>query len=496
MKALLVYPQCPETFWSFRWALRFVLRKATQPPLGLLTVGAMLPREWDKRLVDMNVTRLRDRDLAWADLVFISAMSIQAGSAREVIDRTHAAGVRVVAGGPLFTTAPEEYPDVDYLLLNEAEAVLPQFLSDLRRGEPRRVYSREEYLPLQQTPVPLWELVDMRKYSAMNVQYSRGCPFDCEFCDIGVLFGRKVRVKSKDQLLTELDVLYHHGWRGSVFLVDDNFIGQKHRLKAEVLPALIEWSERRGRPFDFETEVSVNLADDKELMDLMIQAGFDSVFVGIETTNEESLKECGKAQNLNRDLLESVRRMQAAGLQVKAGFILGFDHDPPSIFERISLFIQQSGIVSAMVGLLNVPRNTRLHRRMESEGRMLAEFTGDNTVFSTNFRPKMGYDRLMDGYRLVIRRIYSVGPYYKRVRTFLKQYTPPRLRVRVSARNLFAWCGSVIRLGILGRERWQFWKLYLWTLARRPRLLPTAVTMAIYGFHFRKYFADCLRGRV
>jgi radical SAM superfamily enzyme YgiQ (UPF0313 family) len=492
MKVLLVYPECPSTFWSFRWALRFVLRKTAQPPLGLLTVAAMLPREWDKRLVDMNTKRLRDRDLAWADIVFVSAMSIQRDSAKEVVRRARAAHVRVVAGGPLFTSEPEQFPDVDHLVLNEAEATLPEFLADLQKGEARRVYTRQEYLPLAPTPVPLWELVDKSKYSAMNVQYSRGCPFDCEFCDIGVLFGNKVRTKSKNQLLTELDALYHTGWRGSVFFVDDNFIGNRRKLKTEVLPALVAWSERRKHPFDFETEVSVDMADDDELMALMLKAGFNSVFVGIETPNEESLKECSKVQNLNRDLLDAVRRMHRAGFIVKAGFILGFDHDPPTIFDQLSLFIQTSGIATAMVGLLNVPRNTRLHRRLEKEGRMLGDSAGDNTAFSTNFRPTIGSDRLADGYRSVIRRIYSVRPYYERVRLFLKEYRQPRRKARWSKRDLFAFFGAVVRIGIIGRERWRFWHLFWWTLVRRPRLLPTAITLTIYGFHFRKFYADCL----
>ena len=492
MKALLVYPECPSTFWSFRWALRFVLRKAAQPPLGLLTVAAMLPREWDKRLVDMNVERLTDRDLAWADFVIVSAMSIQRDSAREVISRAKAAGVRVVAGGPLFTSEPENFSDVDHLVLNEAEATLPEFLADLQRGEPKRVYTHAEYLPLDRTPVPLWELVDQGKYSAMNVQYSRGCPFDCEFCDIGALFGDKVRTKSKDQLLTELDALYHSGWRGPVFFVDDNFIGNRRKLKAEVLPALVAWSDRRKHPFEFETEVSVDMADDDELMELMLAAGFNSVFVGIETPNEESLRECGKVQNLNRNLLAAVRHMHQVGFIVKAGFILGFDHDPPTIFDQLSLFVQTSGIATAMVGLLNVPRNTRLHRRLEREGRLLGDFAGDNTTSGTNFRPAIGSDRLAEGYRSVIRRIYSPRPYYERVRLFLKEYRLPRRRTRVSKRELFAFGGAVVRLGIVGRERWRFWHLFWWTLFRRPRLLPTAITLTIYGFHFRKYYADCL----
>lgn len=495
MNALLIYPECPPTFWSFRQALRFVLKKTTQPPLGLLTVAAMLPTDWSKRLVDMNVHPLRDDDLAWADVVFLSAMSVQRASAEQVISRTRTAGVPIVAGGPLFTSEPERFSGVDHLVLNEAEATLPEFLADFERGTARHMYTREEYLPLDRTPIPLWSLVNTRHYSAMNLQYSRGCPYDCEFCDIGSLFGRQVRTKSKDQLLAELEAIFRLGWCGSLFFVDDNFIGNRRKLKAEVLPAMIEWSRRHRYPFDFETEVSIELADDAELMAMMTRAGFNSVFVGIETPNEKSLSECGKIQNLNRDLQAAVRRLHRAGFIVKAGFILGFDSDTTSVFEQMSRFIQASGIVTAMVGLLNVPRNTRLHRRLEKEGRLLGDISGDNTTFRTNFLPRIGHERLAEGYRSVIRRIFSSRPYYERVRLFLKEYRMPRRKIslaRFSFVYLYAFGRTVLRLGILGRERWRFWQLFWWTLFRKPLLMPTAMRLAVYGFHFRKHYADCL----
>ncbi|HEY6871952.1 MAG TPA: radical SAM protein, partial [Geobacteraceae bacterium] len=376
MKILLVYPHYPDTFWSFRHALKFIGRKASFPPLGLLTVAAMLPGEWEKRLVDMNVRALSDEDLAWADCVFISAMTIQRQSAREVIARCRRLGVKTVAGGPLFTACHEDFPDVDHMVLNEAELTLPPFLDDLLRGEPRHLYTDERRADLRETPIPLWDLADVRQYAAMNIQYSRGCPFDCEFCDITGLFGRTPRTKELTQLIAELESLYARGWRGAIFFVDDNFIGDRKKLKREVLPAMIDWMERKGRPFYFYTEASIDLADDGHLMELMVRAGFEEVFVGIETPHEDGLAESGKVQNRNRDLLASVRRLQQAGLQVHGGFIVGFDSDPPSIFERQIRFIQESGIVTAMVGVLSVLRGTKLYQRLSREGRLLCDTSG------------------------------------------------------------------------------------------------------------------------
>ncbi len=493
MKILLVYPEYPDTFWSFKYALTFVSKKATEPPLGLLTVGAMLPAEWEKKLVHMKVTPLKDKDLQWADMVFISAMSVQKESARKVIERCRRKGVVTVAGGPLFTTLPHEFGDVDHLVLNEAEITLPRFLEDFKRGRAKHIYSSGEFADITTTPPPLLELVKMKKYSTMNIQYSRGCPYDCDFCSISVLYGDKVRTKTKEQVLAELDNLYNMGWRSGIFFVDDNFIGNRKKLKAEILPAMIRWMQDKKRPFTFKTEVSINLADDPELMRMMARAGFDSVFIGIETPNEESLAECNKTQNKARNLEASVKAIQEAGLQVDAGFILGFDNDPPSIFDRLSAFIQESGIITAMVGLLNAPRGTKLSRRLAQEGRLLEDITGDNTDFSINFVPKMNRETLMKGYEKVLRTIYSPANYYKRVREFLKDFVPiTGKEFSISFTGVKALLKSVVRLGIIGKERVHYWKLFFWTLHHRPRSFPLAITYAIYGFHFRKIFKSCL----
>ena len=493
MKILLVYPKYPDTFWSFRYALRFISKKATHPPLGLLTVAAMLPKEWEKKLVDMNVTTLGEKDLQWADYVFISAMSTQKASVKEVISRCKKRGIKTVAGGPLFTTGYEEFEDVDYLVLNEAEITLPAFIEDLNNGSAKHVYSSKELPDIGKTPIPLWELINMKKYASMSTQYSRGCPFNCEFCNIPVLYGRKVRTKSKAQIVAELENLHSQGWRGDVFLVDDNFIGNKRRLKGEILPAMIEWMERKRHPFPFNTEASIDLCDDEELMQLMVKAGFASVFVGIETPNEESLAECNKVQNKKRDLVACVKKIQKLGLQVQAGFIVGFDNDPPSIFERLSAFIQDSGIVTAMVGLLNAPRSTRLYHRLAKEGRLLKDISGDNTDFSINFIPKMDHEKLVTGYKRIISRIYSPEPYYKRVMTFLRNYKPlGKTAFHFHFSYLGAFFKSVLFLGIVDKERVYYWKLFFWSLFRRPQLFHLAITFAIYGFHFRKIFENCL----
>jgi radical SAM superfamily enzyme YgiQ (UPF0313 family) len=488
MKILLVYSEFPDTFWSFKHALKFIHKKAAAPPLGLLTVAAMLPAEWEKRLVDLNVTSLTQADLGWADYVFVSAMIVQRDSARALIARCKEAGVKVVAGGPLFTMEHERFPDVDHFVLNEAELTLPPFLADLAMGCAQRLYMTSEFPDIQQTPAPLWAIVNLKHYDTVSLQFSRGCPFNCDFCNVTALLGHRPRVKTAAQIVAELDGLYALGWRKNVFFVDDNFIGNKKQIKSEVLPALIEWrKDKIGLAFS--TEASINLADDPELLRLMTQAGFDTVFVGIETPNEDSLAECSKTQNKGRDLVESVKRLQRAGLQVQGGFIVGFDSDTPSIFQQQFDFIQKSGIVTAMVGLLQAPPGTRLYERLKREGRLVNEMSGDNVDGSTNIIPKMGLEPLRKGYRQILDQIYAPQVYYARVLTFLREYQPPQIRFHLEPQYILALGRSIYQLGIRGVERAHYWRLFFWTLFRRPRLFPVAITLAIYGFHFRQVVA-------
>jgi radical SAM superfamily enzyme YgiQ (UPF0313 family) len=454
----------------------------------------MLPPEWGKKLVDMNVRRLEDNDLLWADYVFLSAMSIQNESVKTVLNRCRAIGVKVVAGGPLFTQDREEFSDVDYLVLDEAEITLPLFLADLQEGQPNHIYTSDKWADVTTTPVPLWDLINMKHYASMNIQYSRGCPFDCEFCNITSLYGRVPRTKSSDQLITELEKLYTLGWRGGVFFVDDNFIGNKIKLKTDILPAIIQWMEKRHYPFSLITEASINLADDEDLMRMMVQAQFDTVFVGIESPNEESLYECTKIPNKNRDLIASVRKIQSFGMEVQAGFIVGFDKDPVSIFERMIGFIQESRIATAMVGLLNAPRGTKLYKRLLGENRLVKSVTGDNTDFSMNFIPKMSYEALIKGYKKIIETIYSPKCYYARVKQFLRDYHPTQKKVfHARWSHLKAGMKSVFILGLLGKERFYYWRLFFWSVFRRPKLFPLAITLSIYGYHFRKVFEQHFR---
>jgi radical SAM superfamily enzyme YgiQ (UPF0313 family) len=497
MKALLIYPRYPDTFWSFRHALKFLNKAATHPPLGLLTIASLLPQDWELKLVDLNVSPLEDKDLAWADLVLVSAMAVQRESAEEVIKRAKGFSKKVVAGGPLFTVFYQDFwEDVDHFVLNEGEITLPQFLSDLAQGNPKKLYTTQEKADLKKSPIPRYDLIDFKSYTSMCIQFSRGCPFNCEFCDVTNLFGHAVRTKSKEQILNELENLYQLGWRGSVFFVDDNFIGPKRITKEEILPAIIEWQKKRNHPFYFYTQVSINLADDDELIRLMTEAGFTSVFIGIETPNEESLKEANKRQNINRDLVSSIRKVQKSGLEVMGGFILGFDNDPPTIFDTLVRFIEDTRIIIAMVGVLNAPPGTRLYHRLLEEGRILSRFIGNNTDISTNIIPKMGFETLIEGYKKVIRELYSVKNYYRRVSTFLDDY-PFKAKFSLSLSYLkynYGYLLSIPKIlfhfGFREKGRSDFWKLLWKTISKKPKAFSTILAQVVSGYHFRQIFKE------
>ncbi len=491
MNILLVYPEYPETFWSFKHALKFVYKKAAYPPLGLLTIASMMPRAWNKKLVDMNIENLSKKDLQWADYILVSAMSVQQESVRAIVEMCKPYPARLVGGGPLFTEEHERFPGFDHFVLNEAELTLDQFIHDVNAGIPKYIYDSPDFPSLEHTPIPDYSLLNMSKYASLSLQYTRGCPFDCEFCDITALFGHKVRSKSPDQVISELDHMLRLGWKGNVLMVDDNFIGNKRELKRNLLPVMIKWMENNGHPFTLATEASINLADDEELMDLMTKAGFSSVFIGIESPVESSLAECNKVQNKNRVMLDSVRKIQAAGLEVMAGFIVGFDNDPPSVFQQQIEFIQQSGIISAMVGLLNAPKKTKLYRRLKEEGRILTDFDGNNTNFSLNFIPRMDSTELVRGYRRVLEGIYGTKPFYNRVKTFVKRAgsAPSAAKGRkISPTQLAALFRSMFLLGIFDKSRFYYWRLFFWSLFTKPRLFPKVITYSIYGYHYRKVF--------
>jgi len=484
MNILLVYPKYPDTFWSFKHALKFISKKAAFPPLGLLTVGSMLPEHWNKKLIDVNVAKLKDEHIQWADMVFVSAMIVQRHSTQEIIDRCKALGKIVVAGGPAFTTQHEQFKGVDHFVLNEAEVTLPWFLDDLQKRTPKPLYTSAEKPDIVTTPLPLWSLINFRDYVAMPVQYSRGCPFDCDFCDIVVMYGRVPRTKSREQLISEFQSLYDAGWRGSIFVVDDNFIGNKHRVK-QMLPLLIEWQKKHRYPFTLMTEASVNLADDEELMRMMSKANFHKVFLGIETPDAGALIECGKTQNASRNLAEAVTIIQQNGMQVLGGFIVGFDSDTESIFQSQINFIQKTGIVAAMVGLLNALPETRLWYRLKKEGRLLSSTSGENTDGSLCFLPKMGKKELVEGYKNLLSTIYSPKQYYERIHTFIRNYRPS-VKSRASKQDCLAFVKSMWNIGVLSKARIRYWNLIIRTFLTRRKALYIAVELAIYGLHFER----------
>jgi radical SAM superfamily enzyme YgiQ (UPF0313 family) len=482
MNALLIYPRFPDTFWSFKHALSFQGKRAAQPPLGLMTVAALLPASWPKRLVDTNVERLADKDLAWADVALISGMHVQHEHLAEIVERCRARGLRTVVGGPIASSMTTEALKADHVVIGEAEELIANLARDLEAGHAKPVYEATERPAMCISPLPDLSLIKMNRYNTMTVQYSRGCPFNCEFCDIIEIYGRQPRTKAVEQVLAELDQLRQAGWRDAVFVVDDNFIGNKRRAK-ELLAAMVEWGRIHGRPFRFLTEASLNLADDPELMQLMKDAGFSSVFLGIETPDEVSLIANHKMQNTKRDLLDSIETIQQYGIEVMGGFILGFDTDREDVFDRMVEFIQKSAIPVAMVGLLQAMPGTQLFRRLRSEGRILDGGDGDNTDCKLNFIPRMDSARLVEGYRSVMRRIYSNEAYYERVKLLLGRCRPTGIG-RFTFANLRAFFASIVRQGVLSSGRSSYWRFVLTTALRTPRSFGKAMTLAVMGYHF------------
>ncbi len=485
MNILLVYPKFPDTFWSFIHAIKFIDKKAANPPLGLVTIAAMLPEEWNTRLVDTNIEELTNRDILWSDFILISAMTIQRDSVRTIVDRCHSLDRKVVAGGPLFTCEPEEFQDIDHLILNEGEITFHKFLEDFQNGDPERIYQTEDLCEIEEAPLPRFELLQMDQYDAMSVQFSRGCPYHCDFCNVTALFGHRPRVKSTSQFIAELDYLYQLGWRRNIFVVDDNFIGNKRILKEEILPAMIEWKKDK-RGCNFITEASINLADDDELVRLMTDAGFTSVFIGIETPSEEGLAECHKSQNSRRNLLDNVHKLEQSGLQVMAGFIVGFDSDTTSIFQRQFDFIQESGIVTAMVGLLQAPAGTELYRRLKSEGRIAEGFSGDNGDGGTNVITRMDIQTLKSGYQALVRKLFQPDEVYKRIQVLLDHFKPKTAPIAFTWTEIKALFRTIAWIGLARETAAHYWRLIFTTLRRYPSKLPLAITMTVYAYHFRK----------
>ena len=486
-KVLMTYPEYPDTFWSFRRALSFTGKKAVFPPLGLLTVSNMLPSDWEKKLVDLNVMKLRDSDIEWADIVMVSAMIVQEESAEKIISRAKAAGKTVIAGGPLFTNQKEETAGVDHFVLGEAEVTLPRFLADFARGETRRRYEQNgEWPSLELTPLPDWSLIDFRDYTTMAIQNSRGCPHKCEFCDIRITFGQKPRLKAAEQLIAEIQHIYDAGWRGTIFIVDDNFIGNIPKIKA-MLPALVEWQSRHGYPYKFMTEADIRLAEHPDLMALMSSANFYKVFIGIETPSQESLRECAKLQNVKVNPLQAVQTIMTYGMNVMIGVIVGFDADAKrqDIFADHIEYIKELGTPAAMVGLLAVLPNTDLEKRLSEEGRLLERTRGENAGQLT-FVPTIPAEKLIAGYHQVLQTIYSPQIYYQRVEEFLRHYRPTvRKSVgRHNLRDIRALFLSMFRIGLFSRNAFRYWRMLIKVLMTKPKAFSETVELIIWGWHF------------
>jgi radical SAM superfamily enzyme YgiQ (UPF0313 family) len=488
MKALFISPEFPDTFWSLRQAIKFVGAKALGPPLALLTVAAMLPPDWDKKLVDLNVEPLTEAHLAWADLAFVSAMTIQSASADDIIRRCRTAGVKICAGGVHFSTPSTHFEPVDHLFIGEVEETLPVFLADLALGQALPEYRTSGVPDLDRSPVPAWELLDSSRYMNMLLQVSRGCPHDCDFCHVRVLYGRKPRYKNPSQILVELQGLYDIGWRRDITFADDNFICH-HGKARDILRAVGDWQAEHGYPFHFVAQASMEVVDDPELLPLMAKAGFVGLFLGIETPDPAALQECHKRQNLNRDLIETVHIIQSHGMEVSGGFIIGFDSDSPNVFGLQADFIEKAAIPTAMINLLTAPPDTPLYRRLESEGRLLWVSDGDTTMNADclNFIPTMGRECLLEGYKALLTRLFEPKPYYRRIFAFLKYYRAnPLLPARFPThRERIAVMKIIFELGLKKSGRLAFWSFLGRLLRRCPQNIPIAFSIAAAGNHYR-----------
>lgn len=478
----------PESFWSMQHAKRLLAKKAWYPPLGLLTIASMLPADWQIDLIDLNVHKLSEKDFAGRDFIFISAMNVQEKSAREIISLANKMGIKVVAGGTLFTHEYEEFPTVDHFILNEAEITLAPFLEDLEKNNLQKIYKSDQYADVHTTPVPKWSLIDSGNYQYAIVQYSRGCPYLCDFCDVTALFGRAPRTKNPDQIIAELEAIIENGDYNFVLFADDNLIGNKRHLKTVMLPALIEWRKQKKPSLYFATQVTVNLADDEELMQQMLDAGFRYIFVGIETPDEDSLAESRKTQNLRRNLLESIKTLHSRGFIVVGGFIVGFDSDKPDIFQKQIDFVEDSGIILSTMNILKAPPGTELYERMKNENRLIERFSFQET--RTNFIPKMSPEVLENGFKQIVSRLYSPESVYQRILTFLSIYEYPQSEIKIPdpspVKYLLPIFNIIIKVGIAGPERKYFWKLLFLGLRKYPNKLDQVILNLVMMHQLRK----------
>ncbi len=479
-RALLIYPKTPSLMWNSKEILDVMGKKAPAPPLGILTIASILPKEWDLTFVDLNTEDLSDNQIAHSDLVFISAHTIHKHTLPSLIDRLKNHNKVIIAGGHAFTNEKELYPQIDHFILNEGEQGVQDFLTDLKNDSLQRIYQTHEPMPIQEIPPPRFDLANLDDYMCMNLQITRGCPFTCEFCTIAHLYGNKPRVKSTIQVLRELDNLYQNNYRGVVYIVDDNFLSLRSTTK-EILSAIVEWQQNHHYPFLFQTDVSMNLAQETEIMELMVEARFKHIFIGLESSSLDCLKECNKVQNLKLDLLTSIKTLYSYGLQPTAGFILGFDHDTKEAIADHIKFLQESGIVVINLGMLRVIPNTRLWQRLEKEGRLPVAalnkaITPENIIEGFLVNPNMGQDHLIEAYKEMIQKLFSPSHVLDRIRNMVKQCVPSTKKSnhglgKIKSKQLLIIIKSLINLLLLKPYSPSIWRLLGYTLHKKPSLL-------------------------
>ena len=494
--ALFVYPKFPPSYWGFKYVLELTGKKSLMPPLGLLTIAGMFPRNYNLKVVDINVEPLTDAHLKWADVVLTSTMIVQKDSLYEVAERCNRAGVPIIAGGPHPTSYYDNIKEetdavIDHFLFGEVEEIFEEFLTDFESGCAAEIYREKRKPDITKTPPPRYDLIDIHAYGSMALQFSRGCPFNCEFCDITKLFGRVPRTKSNAQMLTEFELLYKLGWKESLFVVDDNFIGNK-RDAMRLLPAVKQWQEERQFPFALYTEASVNLVEIPEMLDAMSEAGFGMVFLGIESPNDEALLTTSKGQNTSKAeeagsyLLRAVRKIQNTGIEVTGGFIIGLDGDTE--FDSHIDFIQEAGIPAAIAGLLNALKETDLWHRLKQEDRLLVESTGNSTDINLNFIPEMPTEELIAEYRRVVSTLYdpTLKNYFARCLTLFEHmpWTPHNVKsIRMADVRTFA---RSIRRQLFSRHGLEYTRFLLKVLKNYPNMFAGAVRLAVMGYHFEK----------
>jgi radical SAM superfamily enzyme YgiQ (UPF0313 family) len=488
MRVLLIYPLFPQSFWSFEKTLALVDCKSLMPPLGLITVAAILPQKWEFRLVDRNIEEITEADWEWAELVIISGMIVQKKDLLVQLNEAKSRNKLVAIGGPYATTSPEEVESADFLVLDEGEITLPMFVNAIEHGDRSGVFRATEKPAVTETPIPRYDLLDLSAYDNMSVQFSRGCPFQCEFCDIIVLYGRKPRTKTPGQLLAELECIYNLGWRGAVFMVDDNFIGNKRNVKL-LLKDLKVWMAERNYPFGLTTEASVDLAQDDELMELMVECNFKKVFLGIETPDQDSLALTSKFQNTRDPLTESIDKITRAGMQVMAGFIIGFDGEKPQAGDRIVQFVEQTSVPLAMFSMLQALPNTALWNRLEKEGRLLNCTANINQTTLMNFIPTRDIEDIAREYVNAFWKLYEPANYLKRIfRYYMKLGNIKNAKsLRPSWKTIRALGLLLWKQGVTAQTWLLFWSNLIQVLIRKPRQLENYLTLCAYLEHFTEY---------